>query len=85
MVPNGQLRAQVLESYLQFLQQNSYQQASRLEWFLPVNTLLLRVMIDPALRRLADEMRNSGDAVIALYARLDTLVPRSPGKVMELM
>jgi hypothetical protein len=56
-----------------------------MEWFLPVNTLLMRVIADPALAGLAAEMRNSGDAVVSMYAQLDTLLPRSPAKVMGLL
>jgi hypothetical protein len=67
------------------LQQNTFQQSSRMEWFLPVNTLMLRVMTDPALAGLAEDLRNSGDAVISLYAQLDTILPRSPAKVMGLL
>jgi hypothetical protein len=85
LVPNGDLRQQVLRGYLQFLEQNSFRESSRIQWFLPVNTLLVRVMFDPALSPLADEMRHAADAVIALYARLDTLIPRSPAKVMPLL
>jgi hypothetical protein len=50
-----------------------------------VNTLLFRVMTDPALAAMAEEMRNSGDAIVALYARLGTLVPASPAKIMSLL
>jgi hypothetical protein len=85
VVPNGPERELVLRGYMDFLQQYGYQQGSRIEWFLPVNTLLFRVLSDPALAGMAEEMRNSGDAVIAMYARLSTLVPRSPAKVMGLL
>jgi hypothetical protein len=85
VVPNGPTRELVLHNFLDFLQQNTYQQTKRMEWFLPVNTLLIRVMIDPSLKALADELRNSGDAVISMYARLDTMFPRSPAKVMGLL
>jgi hypothetical protein len=85
VVPSGPMRELVLRSYMDFLQQNTFQQSSRMEWFLPVNTLMLRVMTDPALAGLAEEMRNSGDAVISLYAQLDTILPRSPAKVMGLL
>ena len=73
----------VIMAYL--LQQNGYQQGSRIEWFLPVNTLIFRVLTDQSLSRLADVMRNSGDAVMALYTQLGTLAPVSPAKMMALM
>jgi hypothetical protein len=85
VVPNGPMRELVLRGYLDFLQQNTFQQSSHMEWFLPVNTLLMRVIADPALAGLAAEMRNSGDAVVSMYAQLDTLLPRSPAKVMGLL
>ena len=85
VVPNGPLREMVLHAHLEFLEQNPYQQTRRIEWFLPANTLLARVMFDPALAPLAAEMRNSPNAVISLYAQLDKILPRSPGKLMSLM
>ena len=85
VVPNGPERELVLRSYIDFLQQYGYQQGSRIEWFLPVNTLLFRVLTDQALAGLAEDMRNSGDAVVSLYAQLGTLVPPSPAKMMVLL
>jgi hypothetical protein len=85
VVPNGPAREVVLSGYLDFLQRNGYQQGSRIEWFLPVNTLIFRVLTDHSLAGLAETMRNSGDAVVALYAQLGTLAPVSPARMMELM
>jgi hypothetical protein len=85
VVPNGPARELVLRGYVDFLQQNGYQQGSRIEWFLPVNTLIFRVLTDQSLSGLADTMRNSGDAVVALYAQLGTLAPVSPARMMALM
>jgi hypothetical protein len=85
VAPSGPARELVLRGYVDFLQQNGYQQGSRIEWFLPLNTLLFRVLTEPALAGLADEMRNSGDAIVALYAQLGTLAPASPAKIMPLI
>jgi hypothetical protein len=85
VVPNGPARELVLRGFLDFLRRNTYQQTNRLEWFLPVNTLLLRITTDPALASLAEEMRSTGDPVMAMYANLDRLMPRSPAKAMALL
>ena len=85
VVPNGPAREQVLRAYIEFLRRNSYQRTNRVEWFLPVNTLLVRVMVDPALAGLAAEMRHTGDPVMAMYAELDRLAPRSPAKAIALL
>jgi hypothetical protein len=85
VAPNGPPRERVLRAYVDFLRQNTYQQTSRIEWFLPVNTLLVRVTMDPSLAALAEELRHAGDPVMAMYAQLDKTVPRSPAKVMGLL
>jgi hypothetical protein len=85
VVPDGGDRELVLRHYLDFLQQYGYQQGSRIEWFLPLNTLLFRVQTDQSLAALAEDMRNSGDSVVALYAQLSRIAPPSPAKMMALM
>jgi catechol 2,3-dioxygenase-like lactoylglutathione lyase family enzyme len=85
VVPNGQSREAAFRTFLEFLQRNAFQQSNRIEWFLPVNGLLARVFTDPALGAIAGEMRNSGDIVISLYAQLETILPRSPARLMRLM
>lgn len=78
-VPNAAGRALVLGEYLDFLKQNSFQQESRMEWLLPVNSLVARASLDPAgLEELWHELRASGDPVIALYAALEEIAPRPP-------
>jgi hypothetical protein len=58
---------------------------SRIEWFLPTNVLLGRVLLDPlGLGKFSEELRGSGDAVISLYAELDRVAPRTPDKVVPL-
>jgi hypothetical protein len=86
LAPGGAGRDTVLRAMLDFLKQNRLQAENPLEWFLPVNILLGRVSIDPlGLGAFAQELRASGDAIIALYARLDAVSPRTPDAVMALL
>ncbi len=79
VTPNGPNRVMVLRAFLDFLKQNTFQQKSRIEWFLPVNSLIARASLDPlGLKDLWTELRASGDSVIALYAALEEIAPRPP-------
>ena len=85
-MPNGPDRAAILRGFLDFLQRNSFQRESRLEWFLPVNSMVARVSLDPAgMGDLLRDLSNSPDPIISLYAALEQLVPRSPGTRLSIM
>lgn len=86
LVPNGADRETVLRAFLDFLKQNSYQAGNRMEWFLPVNSLIARVFMDPlGLKAVMQDLRDCGDPVISLYAALEELAPRSPGETLGLL
>ncbi|MFB3826825.1 MAG: hypothetical protein ACE15B_08650 [Bryobacteraceae bacterium] len=86
VVPNGADREMVLRAYAGFLEQNSYQRESRIEWFLPANTLIARVFMDPiGLRTVMEELRNSSDPVISFYCALEAFAPRPPGESLSLL
>ena len=85
VTPNGTPRERVLRAMLAFLRQNAFQRESRIEWFLPVNSVIGRVYLDPlGLARAMDDLARSEDAVIALYANLERLVPRRPDQTLSL-
>jgi hypothetical protein len=79
-------RETVLRALLDFVQRNSFQADNRAAWFLPVNGLIGRVGLDPrGLPHLADELRRPADPVIALYANLEKLAPRSADLILPLL
>jgi hypothetical protein len=85
VVPPGASRDAVLRATHDFLRQSRLDAPNRIEWFLPVNVLIGRVGVDPlGLARLGEELSASGDAVIALFARLERAAPRNPQQIVSL-
>jgi hypothetical protein len=86
LAPPGAASEGVLRGLMDFLVQGREQAASRTEWFLPLNALLARTVLDPSgFGAFAAEMRKSSDPVVSVYARLDSLVPRSVDRLMGLL
>ena len=86
LVLNGRNREPVLHAILDFVKGNGFQTANRMEWFLPVNALIGRVGLDPlGLGTFAGELRKAGDPVIALYANLEAVAPRTPDRILALL
>ena len=86
LLSNGPDRVAALRAFLDFLKLNSFQRESRIEWFLPVNSLVARVSLDPlGLGDLLRDLRNAEDPVISLYAALEQTVPRPPGSRLSIM
>src|SRR5579883_1164182 len=80
VAPAGAPRDAVLQSELTYLEKSRSEAANRIEWFLPVNTLLARTALDPlGFSAVRANMEKSKDPVVALYARLEALAPRTPG------
>jgi hypothetical protein len=77
LAPNGPERDLLLSMLLAWLQQNGYQRDHRVEWFYPVNALIIRAFADPVgMKTTMRELRRSSDPAIALYAQLEQLLPR---------
>jgi hypothetical protein len=77
LAPNGPERAMLLSSLLMWLQQNGYQRDHRVEWFYPVNTLLIQAFADPhGMQTTIRELLNSPDPVVSFYAQLEQVLPR---------
>jgi hypothetical protein len=86
LVFNGPDRELVLRAMLDYLKHNRFQQENRMEWFLPVNGLIGRLALDPlGVGPLAEQLRQVDDPVIALYANLETVAPRPPGRILPLL
>lgn len=82
---SGPDRDAVLSAYLAWLSQNSYQIVHRVEWFYPVNAMILRAFGDARTMKSAiRELLSSKDPVISLYAQLEQLVPRPLNEAMRL-
>jgi hypothetical protein len=85
VTPPGPSRDTVLRALHDYLRSSRLEVENRLEWFLPVNVLLGKVSLDPlGLGKLGEELRASGDAVIAMYAELDRVASRSPERIVPL-
>jgi hypothetical protein len=86
LASSGPDRERVLRATLDFLRQNRFQAESRIQWFLAVNALIGRIMMNPLdVTHAAQSLFQTDDPVIVLYARLERLLPRTPDKVLNLM
>ena len=86
LLPGGRGREPALRAMLEYLQRSRSQPIRRIEWLLPVNTLIGRIGLDPlAFGRIPDELLHSEDAVIALYAELEKVAPRPAEAILRLM
>jgi len=86
LVPAGETRDAVLHAELAYIVASRGQAASRIEWFLPLNALVGRTSLDPlGFGALRAELRKSSDPVVALYARLEEVAPRSADRLIGLL
>ena len=70
LVPGSEERTKILESYIEFLEQNSFQQESRVEWFVHAKRLLDGLTGKNTRSEVLQAFLNSRDRVLSLYARL---------------
>jgi len=85
-VPTAADRETVLRALLDFTGLSALPIKNRVEWFLPVNGLIGRAGLDPAgLGGLAESLRKSDNPVIALFANLEAVAPRTPDRVLPLL
>ena len=62
LAPNGAEREGVVRQFVDFLRQNTYQRENRMEWLLPVGSVIARVFLDPgAMGNLMRELRQSAE------------------------
>ncbi|MGA2270426.1 MAG: hypothetical protein ABSH44_18280 [Bryobacteraceae bacterium] len=86
LVSNSPDRELVFRAMLDCMKHNRFQEENRMEWFLPVNSLIGRAAMDPlGMERLADLLRKVDDPIIALYANLETVAPRAPERILPLL
>jgi hypothetical protein len=85
-LPNGPDRDAVLNALLGWLERSDYQREHRVEWFYPVNLLIIRAFADPVgMKTTARELRNAADPVISLYAQLEQALPRPLERTVGLL
>jgi len=86
LVFNGPDREPVLHSTTDYLKQDPFQRENRMEWFLPVNAVIGRMALEPGgMALLADELGKVDNPVMALYAKLETVAPRTPDRILPLL
>lgn len=83
--PDGPDRDLLLNTLLNWLQNNAYAHDHRVEWFYAVNTLIIRAFSDGRVQSTPRALRESSDPVIALYAQLEQLLPRPMERTIDLM
>ena len=72
----------MVRAELKYLTDGRKDAANLIEWFLPLNALLARTALDPlGFASLRAETQKSTDPVVALYARLEVLAPRTPDRL----
>jgi len=82
----GEARQAVAFAELDYVLHSRNEAANSIEWFLPLNRLLAWTVLDPAaFAGLREKLRQSDDPVVALYSRLEAVVPRRPEQLMRLM
>ncbi len=86
LAPGADARPEVVRAEIDFLAGNPVEKTNREEWLLPLNILLGRMALEPAgFGKVADELRDSKDPAIALYARLEQAAPRRPDQILPLL
>ena len=84
--PPGAAQEAVLRAELNYLIKSRNAAANRVEWFLPLNRLLARIALDPlGFGAVREEMQKSADPIVALYAQLEALSPRTPDRLTALL
>lgn len=86
LAPSQETREKVVRAEAEFLAGNPVAKTNREEWLLPLNILLGRIALEPAgFGKVAEELRESKDPAIALYARLEQAAPRRPEQILPLL
>ena len=79
-------RDAIYRAMVEFVRRSGLRGENRMEWFLPLNALIGRAAMYPAgSGPLIEELANSPDPVIALYAQLELAAPRPPGLITSLL
>jgi hypothetical protein len=85
IVPTSADRDEVATAMLECLSRNRLRSENIVEWFLPLDTLIWRVVAEPDLKGLVRRFLDGADPVVAFYTRLESAMPRTPDRVMPLL
>jgi len=83
LMPAGPERSKVIESYVAFLEQNSAQTPSRIEWLVHADDLLSGKRAGDDREEVIQAFVNSGDPTLSLYGRVERWEQRHPGTALE--
>ena len=78
LVPEKSQRVKIIDRFVRFLELNTFQTESRIEWFLHVEGFLSRsaTASDEAVTEVIQAFLRSRDPVLSLYARLERWAPQ---------
>jgi hypothetical protein len=78
LVPERRERLKIIDSFVRFLELNSFQTESRIEWFLHVEGLFSRgaMASDEVVTEVIQALLRSRDPTLSLYARLERWAPQ---------
>lgn len=79
MIPKSPERYKVLENFIGFLDQHSYQNLGGAEWFVYAKVLLAGMYAADSQAEVVNAFLKSRDPVLSLYARLETWRVKPPG------
>jgi len=79
VMPAGPERSKVIESFVRFLEQNSGQTPSRIEWLVHADDLLSGKRAADDRQEVIQAFVNSGDPTLSLYGRLERWEQRDAG------
>lgn len=80
VTPQGEMRDRILQHYIAFLKASNLQQESLIEWFSMVERLAgeTRSMNAGEYKKMLDAFEAAGHTVLALYARIEKMLPTPP-------
>ncbi len=82
LVANGPKRSEVIGGFVEFLEQNSEQAGSRMEWMLTADHLLSGLRAADDRQEVLQAFLDSRDSALSLYARLERWEPREARPVL---
>jgi hypothetical protein len=86
LAPTAEGREAVLRTELEYVRKSKASAENPVQWFLPVSALIGRVTIDPlGSRKLAGDLRSTGDPIITLFLELEVMAPRTQDLIVPLI
>jgi len=79
LMPSGPEKSKVLQSFVEFLEQNSVQTPTRIEWLVHADDLLSGKRAADDREEVIQAFLNSGDPTLSLYGRVERWEPRNAG------